>query len=371
MHIYPLDKFCMGADLSYVNQVEDHEGVFKESSLEKDPFTLFKDHGCNLVRVRLWNHPLWTREIYGASGTQMYSDLADVEKTIKRAKEAGMGVNLDFHYSDTWADPANQTLPLAWKEIKDLQVLKDSIYEFTFHTLKYLDSKGLMPEMVQIGNEINCGMLMTAVPSGFPDLDACNGKWLALGEVINSAIQAVRDASTASLIKPQVILHIADPKNIEWWFDSIKSSGKVIDFDIIGISYYPLWHTEISFENLEGTIAGIRSRYAKKVMIVETAYPWTQEGNDNYANLFGSQAALTGFPFTQKGQYDFMVSLTQKIISAGGSGIMVWEPAWITSGLKTPWGSGSAWENSTFFDFGGNTIPAIDFMNQPYTFSSP
>jgi arabinogalactan endo-1,4-beta-galactosidase len=368
---YSLEKFCMGADLSYVNQVEDHGGIFKELSKEKDPFVLFKNHGCNLVRVRLWNHPLWTREIYGTEGTQMYSDLADAEKTIRRAKDAGMGVNLDFHYSDTWADPANQTLPQSWQGIKTLKVLKDSIYEFTFNTLKYLDSKGLMPEMVQIGNEINCGMLMTEVPPGFPDLNACNGHWIDLGEVINSAIQAVRDASSVSAVKPQVILHIADPKNTVWWFDNIKSVGKVTDFDIIGMSYYPLWHTEIAFDNLVTTISSIRSRYSKKVMLVETAYPWTKDGNDNFNNLFGSQAPLTGFPFTQKGQLDYMVSLTQKVISAGGSGVMVWEPAWITSGLKTPWGNGSAWENSTFFDFEGNVLSGIDFMNQPYVFPSP
>jgi len=368
MQIYTLEKFCMGADLSYANQIEDHGGIFMDSSVVRDPFVVFKNHGCNLVRVRLWNNPEWTREVYGTAGTRMYSDLPDVVKTIQRAKARGMGVNLDFHFSDSWADPSNQNIPIAWKDITDLKILEDSVYAFTYNTLRYLDSKGLMPEMVQVGNEINCGMLISGMPAGFPDLNACNGKWQALGEVINIGIKAVRDASVSSAIKPQVILHIADPKNIEWWFDNIKSTGNVKDFDIIGISYYPLWHTVVPFDNLQAKISEFKSRYLKKVMIVETAYPWTTNWDDNYSNQFGSQAALGGFPFTQKGQYDFMVSLTQKVISAGGSGVMVWEPDWITSGLITQWGSGSSMENCAFFDFTGNTIQGIDFMNYQYNF---
>jgi len=366
--VYPLEKFCMGADLSYINQIEDHGGVYYDSSRAQDPFRIFRNHGCNLVRVRLWNHPLWTREVYGASGTRMYSDLLDAEKTIRRARESGMGVCLDLHYSDTWADPAHQDIPAAWMNIRDLEILKDSVYQYTYHVLRYLDAKGLMPQMVQVGNETNCGMMMTNVPQGFPLLNACDGHWQGLGEVINAGIRAVRDAAALSTIKPEIILHVADPVNVEWWFDKIKQPGNVKDFDIIGISYYPLWHTGVSFDELQARISKFKAKYFKKVMIVETAYPWDQQGNDDFTNLFGSQAPLEDFPFTRQGQLDFMVSLTQKVISAGGSGVMVWEPAWITSGLVTQWGTGSAWENSCFFDFNGNVLPVMDFMSYRYTF---
>jgi arabinogalactan endo-1,4-beta-galactosidase len=365
---YPLEKFCMGADLSYINQVEDHGGVFYDSSEKQDPFLIFNKYGCNLVRVRLWHHPLWTKEVYGASGSQMYSDLLDAEKTIRRAREAGMGVNLDIHYSDTWADPSHQDIPAAWRSITGLEVLKDSVYQYTYNVLRYLDSKGLMPEMVQVGNEINCGMMMTNIPSGFPQLNGCDNHWQSLGVVINAGIRAVRDASTLSERKPEIILHVADPVNVEWWFDKIKQAGNVKDFDIIGFSYYPLWHTEVSFNELQAKISKFKSKYFKKVMIVETAYPWNKDGSDNFNNLFGSQSPLQGFPFTEQGQLNFMNSLTQKVISAGGSGVMVWEPAWITSGLVTQWGTGSAWENTTFFNFNGNVLPAFQFMTHPYTF---
>jgi arabinogalactan endo-1,4-beta-galactosidase len=277
-------------------------------------------------------------------------------------------VNLDLHYSDTWADPEHQEVPAAWNGIISLDVLKDSVYNYTYRTLQYLSGKGLMPEMVQIGNEINCGMMKTNTAPAFPSLDACSEKWQALGEVINSAIKAVRDVSVASSIKPQIILHVADPKNIEWWFDNIQSKGKVSNYDIIGISYYPLWHTGIPFSELQGNIARFRLKYFKKVMVVETGYPWTNDSDDSFNNLFGSQPELPGYPFTPKGQHDFLAELTQKVISAGGSGVMIWEPAWISSSLVTQWGTGSSLENVTFFDFNGNTLEGIDFMNREYSF---
>ncbi|MBK7211687.1 MAG: glycosyl hydrolase 53 family protein [Bacteroidales bacterium] len=368
--IYTLEQFCMGADLSYTNEIEDHGGIYKDSSVVRDPFQIFRSHGCNLVRVRLWNNPMWTKEVYGASGTQMYSDLQDVVKTMQRAAQNGMAVSLDLHYSDTWADPEHQVPPAAWNQITAINVLEDSIYNFTFRTLTYLKGLGLIPRMVQVGNEINCGMMMTGTPDAFPKLNVCNGNWVNQGKIINAGIKAVRDASVGNTVDTKVILHVADPKNVEWWIDNIKKEGAVTDFDIVGISYYPLWHTEIPYSNVPGLVAKLKGKYAKEIMIVETAYPWTTEGNDSFNNLFGSQQPVGGFPFTKQGQKDFMVDMTQKLMNAGCSGIMVWEPGWITSGLKTQWGTGSAWENSAFFDFEGSVLPGMDFMNHNYTLPS-
>ena len=106
---YSWNKFVMGADLSFTNQLEDNGVVFKDSGVAKDPFILFKQHGCNLIRVRLWNNPQWEKPYTNGS---LYSNILDVEKTILRAKAAGMAVNLDIHYSDTWADPQHQTIRL-------------------------------------------------------------------------------------------------------------------------------------------------------------------------------------------------------------------------------------------------------------------
>jgi len=368
-HFYTMGEFVMGADLSYVNQVLDHGGVYRDSGSVMDPYQIFADYGTNVVRLRLWHDPEITTEVYGESATQMYSDLHDVEKSIRRAKEHGMAVAVDFHYSDFWADPGRQEIPEAWKEIKDIAVLQDSVYQYTKRTLLHLNERGLMPEMVQIGNEINCGMLFTNAPSGFPALNVCNGNWKNLGGVINKAIQAVREVSESSDINTRIILHIAQPENVEWWFDNITASGGVADFDIIGFSYYALW-SDVPLGEISTKVLNFRGKFGKDVMIMETAYPWTMENADTYANIFGPASLVPGYPATPEGQKNYLIDLTQEVITGGGKGIFYWEPAWITSNLKDPWGTGSSWENNAFFDFDGNALPAFTFMTYNYDFKN-
>lgn len=326
--------FYFGADLSYANQVLDHGGIYKDDGNVESPYKIFKDHGANLARFRLWHNPVWTKEVYGEDGLQLYNDLKDVETALTLAKQNDLETLLDFHYSDTWADPGNQKIPAAWLDIREISVLKDSVYNYTFKTLKYLDDKGLMPAFVQIGNEINCGMLYTDAPSGFPSCNGCNGQWKNLGDVINSAIEAVHDASDASSVKPKVILHVADPANVEWWFDNIKSNGQVSDFEIIGFSYYPLWHTTVSIGNLSDNVSAFKTKYKKEIMLMETAYPWTTGTNDNYNNLLGGQNAISGYPYSQQGQLDIMKVMTQEMKDGKGYGIIYWEPDWISSDMK-------------------------------------
>lgn len=358
--------FHFGSDLSFVNQVLDHNGVYKDQGEVRSPYKIFKDHGNTLVRVRLWHNPVWTKDVYGANGTQLYNDILDVEKSIRLSKEQGQSVLLDFHYSDTWADPQNQKIPVAWQNIRDLNVLKDSIYNYTAKTLRYLNGKGLMPDFVQIGNETNCGMLYTDAPSDFPACNVCDNNWQNLGAVINSAIRAVNDVSATSTIKTKIILHVADPKNVTWWFDNMTTQGGVTGFDIVGFSYYPLWHTTIGVSSLGSTVAGFKAKYKKDVMMLETAYPWTTQGNDAYNNQFGAQTPITGYPFTKEGQLAILKAMTQQLKTGGASGIIYWEPAWISSDLKDLWGTGSSWENNAYFDFSGNTLPAFDFMTATY-----
>lgn len=358
--------FYFGADLSYVNQIVDKGGVFKENFTQTDPYQIFRNNGTNLVRVRIWHNPEWTKTIYGEAGTQLYNDLYDVEKTIAKAKELGMEVLLDFHYSDTWTDPGKQNIPAAWIDIKSADVLADSIYNYTFKTLQYLNGKGLLPELVQVGNETNCGFLYTSAPEGFPVCNVCNGNWANAGKVYNSAIEAVRDITATTTIKTKVILHVADPKNIDWWFDDMKAKALVTDFDMIGFSFYPLWHTTIKVEDLSTKIATWKIKYNKDIIVLETAYPWTTSADDSYNNHFGDSTPLTGFPFSQQGQLDFMKKLCSEVIEGGGVGVVYWEPAWISSPIKDLWGTGSSWENCTFFDYEGNRHKGFEYMKFQY-----
>ena len=361
--------FIFGADLSYVNQIDDHGGVFKTAAGNEDAFKIFKDNGTNLVRLRLWHNPAWTKEVYGEAGTQLYSDLADVEESMQRAKTHQLPVLLDFHYSDTWADPGKQEIPEAWKNIINIDVLGDSVYNYTKATLEHMESKGLMPDYIQIGNETNCGFLYTNASAEFPACNVCNDKWSNFGKVANRAIDAIQDASESSSVKPKILFHVADPKNVEWWFENLMSASKanVQDFDIIGFSYYPLWHRTIAVDQISSSVTTFKTRFNRDVIILETAYPWTTLAEDSYSNHFGNEAALTGYPYSMQGQLDLMVELTKEVMAGGGIGVVYWEPAWISSDMKDKWGTGSAWENNTFFDFNGRVHKGIEFMKSDYT----
>ncbi len=360
------DPFYFGADLSYANQILDQGGIFTDQNETRSPYRILKDHGTTVARFRLWHNPVWTKTVYRTAGKQLYNDISDVEKGIRLAKEQGMLINLDIHYSDTWADPGRQEVPKAWAGIKTIDVLADSVYQYTTTVLQRLNRQGLMPDMVQIGNEINCGMLYGNTPADFPTCNACKGQWLQLGQVINSGIRAVRRVSATSATKPRVLLHVADPKNVVWWFDNIIAQGKVTDFDGIGFSYYPLWHTTVAVDQVGVTVLSFKTKYGKPVMVLETGYPWTNRNADGYANLFGSQTPLPGYPFTQQGQFDLMKTMTQQLKDGGASGILYWEPAWITSSLKDLYGTGSSWENTTLFDFVGKPTLGMGYMKQVY-----
>ncbi len=353
---YSPDKFVMGGDLSYTNQVQDFGGVFSDSSKVKDPFKLCKDRGMNLVRVRLWHTPTWVATI---NNGVLYSDIADVAKTIKRAKDAGMSINLDLHYSDTWADPDHQVMPKAWENLS-LAVLKDSVYNYTLSVLNYLKAKNLTPEMIQIGNENNNGIC-------WPTGKILNNNFQPFADLLKSGIKAVRDFSATSNIKPQIILHEAQLQTADWWTTGIVNAG-VTNFDVLGLSHYYQWSTVNNMSDIGTTIKNLKTKFNKKIMIVETAYSWTNTGADSYNNIMSDPTKTPDYPFTPAGQLNYMKDLTQQVINGGGTGIMYWEPEWITSNLKDAWGQGSSWENNTLFDFSGNSLQGFDFMTYNYKF---
>jgi arabinogalactan endo-1,4-beta-galactosidase len=355
---YKPSEFVMGADLSYANQILDHGGTYRDSGYIADPYQVLQKYGANVIRFRLFHNPTWTKTVYNPVGTQMYNDFADVKKGITKSKNAGMQVCLDFHYSDTWADPSKQGVPAAWQSLS-LTLLKDSIYNYTIKTLQTLGQNGLMPEFVQVGNEINPGFLL---PLG----NRWNGNEANMILLLNSAIKAVRDAGASSTVKPKIIIHIAQPENVDGWFNGMADKG-LTDYDIIGISYYYLWST-VSLQNLSNYISQVKTKYQKEVMIMETAYPWTSGNADSYGNIFNSSKLVPGYPASEEGQFNYLKSLTQEIIDGGGRGIFYWEPAWITSEMKDLWGTGSSWDNHTLFNFQGEPLKGIQYMTWQYKF---
>lgn len=342
----PPSGLYLGADLSYVNEMEDCGAVYRSGGKRVDPFALLAQKGGNIVRVRLWNDPDWTR----------YSNLADVTRTIRRAKAAGMQVLLDFHYSDDWADGDKQRVPAAWATL-GTEEQAQALYGFTRDVLAKLDAQGLMPEMVQVGNETN-PELMGGVKERPID-------WTRNAMLLNAGIRAVRDAGKAARIAPRVMLHIAQPENVEPWFDAATAAG-VRDYDVIGVSYYKKWSTQ-SVAELGQAIARTKAKYAKDVIVVETAYPFTQKNADAAPNLLGPDTLIAGYPATPKGQLDYLVDLTQTVVDSGGVGVVYWEPNWVSTGCSTRWGKGSNWENAAWFEYRRHeALPAFDFLSKTY-----
>lgn len=335
-----------GVDLSYLNEMEDCGEVFTENNIPKDVYEIFADHSSNLIRLRLWHTPAWQDNINRGN---RYSDYADVKKSMQRAKAAGMDVLLDFHLSDIWTDPGHQVVPAAWSAVvNNLNVLQDSLYNYVYKTLTDLEAEGLLPAMVQIGNETNKGILLSqAVNDAGWSLD-----WSRNAALFNRAIEAVRDVESNANKSIKVMLHIADPKHADWYTSNFISNG-VTDFEVVGISYYHQFHGENSIPQVGGIVADLIQDHGKEVMIVEAGYPWTASWDDNANNII-SMSHPNYAPLSPMQQERWLTDLSAAVINNGGSGVIYWEPAWVSSSCSTQWAQGSHYENATFFDFQNN-----------------
>lgn len=329
-----------GVDLSYVNELEDCGARYTNAAGDSDPYAILAAAGANIVRLRLWHSPDWTP----------YSTRDDVRRSIRRARANGMRVLLDFHYSDDWAHPGKQLVPKAWRELDD-DALAGALGAYTEQTLEGLARDGLLPDVVQVGNEINTDLMI----SGEVD-ERTPVRWSRNAPLINAGIEAVRRVARRHDHPIRVMLHVAQPENVVGWFDGARAAG-VEDFDLIGVSYYPRW-SSTPFSGIGPFVARLRERYQRDVVIVETAYPWTLEATDEAHNLLGADALVAGFPASIDGQRRWLLELQRQVRSHGGLGIVYWEPAWISTRCETRWGRGSHWENATLFDSSSGALHA-------------
>lgn len=353
-------SFYFGNDLSYVNEMEDCGVGYKENGEPKDPYAIFADHGSNLIRLRLWHTPAWYDDL---NEGKRYSDLPDVKRSIARAKAQGMDVLLDFHLSDNWADPAKQLVPAAWLPVvDDLPALQDSLYNYVYSTLMTLKAEDLLPELVQMGNETNKGILLSPADNAVYTLD-----WSRNAALFNTGIKAVRDVESATGDSIKVVIHAAGPDNADWIFDDFLNNG-VTDFDIMGISYYWAWHKPTTIDQTGAIIRKLRDDHpAYEVMIMETGYLWTTASNDQANNIISETDPLYD-PISPASQQQWLIDLTRSVLENGGSGVIYWEPAWVSSTCSTQWGQGSHQEHAAFFDFDSNLLTdgGIAWMEYPY-----
>ena len=179
--------------------------------------------------------------------------------------------------------------------------------------------------------------------------------------LLNKGIKAVRDISKAKNKEIGVMLHIAQPENALWWFKEATENG-ITDYDWIGLSYYPIW-SDFKLNNVATPFKTLINTYNKRLIVVETAYPFTLENNDPAGNILNKNALINGYPATQQGQLDYMNKLVEVIKSSGGEGLVYWEPAWVSTKCSTLWGQGSHWDNATFFDFDNKATLGMRFYN--------
>ncbi|MFC9430849.1 arabinogalactan endo-beta-1,4-galactanase [Streptomyces sp. NPDC056987] len=330
-----------GGDLSTLPKNEAFGAVYSSATGQRgDALGLLRGAGMNYVRLKVWVNP--------ADG---YNNKARVLALAKRAKAEGMKVLIDFHYSDRWADPGQQNKPAAWASHPYSQ-LRTDVYNHTYDVLNALKAQGTTADMVQIGNEINGGMLW---PEGSTD------NWTQLAGLLTSGAQAAKAVSSTT----QVALHLAkggDNAGTRWWFD--QAVARQVPFDVIALSYYGYWHGPLS--GLQANLDDVSARYGKPVLVAETAYASTLANGDFLENNIATSGQLApGYPATPAGQAANLrdvMNVVEAVPGGRGLGIVYWEPAW-TAVKGSGWdpqdpSSGNAWENQALFGYDTRLLPA-------------
>lgn len=335
----------VGMDLSFVPQLEALGATYSRDNQAAPLLSLVRDAGVGLVRLRLWHTPAETW--HGLDATVAYAH---------RAQAAGFDLMLDIHYSDTWADPGHQVPPAAWQGLP-LAAQVDSVAAYTTRVVDRFVDEGLVPRYVQLGNEIDAGMLWDAGRVGWAgSVWDTPAQWAGLTSLLQAAAGAARAALPPGA-PTGLIVHLApggDNVRCRWFLDHLVSAG--VDFDVIGLSYYPWWHGTLW--QLQANLRDLGPRYGKAMMVVETAYPWTLEAADATGNFVTSVDELSnGYPATPIGQRDFLRDVRRVVETSGGLGVVTWEPAFI----PVAGGPANPCENLTLFDFGGNALPGLDF----------
>lgn len=294
-------------DISWIPDVEKTGTKFKDKNSQAiDPIKLMAKAGIEYGRIRVFT-----------SNQLGHGTIARALKLAKRLKAEKRKVILDFHLSDVWADPANQSIPSAWSKT-DSELLKQQMQDYLESSLLKFRRVGVVPDVVQVGNEIGNGFLWPLAQINSND----SLQWEAFVELYNAGVAAVRTASPNS----KILLHLHQPNAgwLEWWWNNAQSAG-IVDVDFVGVSYYPNWHGDIA--ELTAGLEFLAVEAQQKVWIVETAYPWTRYtfGNDV---INPRSAKLPGFQLSPIGQSAFITALQKQmreLPNNRGIGIAWWE----------------------------------------------
>lgn len=318
------EDFLLGMDASAVLALE-ASGVkyYNFDGQEQDVFQTLAESGVNLIRVRVWNHP------YDKNGNGFGGGNCDIQTALeigKRATKYGMKLLVNFHYSDFWADPGKQMVPLSWKNM-DIDAKSEALYQYTKESLELLKQAKVDVGMVQIGNETNgkmCG----------------ETKWPQIAQLMRAGSKAVREIFPQAL----VAVHFANPEKAESYASYANNLHYYeVDYDVFASSYYPYWHGTL--ENLSQVLAKVNEKFGKKVMVMETSYAYTAEDSDFNGNTISEGEAVKPQPFTVQGQANLVRDVIETVANTpGGMGVCYWEGTWITVGQNSWEENHEKWE---------------------------
>ena len=322
LYVKPVDlpeDFILGVDASSVI-AEEQSGVkyYNFAGEEQDVFRTLAENGVTHIRVRVWNHP------YDKDGNGYGGGNNDIEKAVeigRRATAAGMKLIVDFHYSDFWADPGKQMVPLAWKDM-EIEEKTEAVYQYTLDCLNLLKDAGVDVGMVQTGNETNGAL--------------CGEKiWFNIQYLMQAGAKATREVYPEAL----VAVHFANPESGAYATYAKKLDYYSVDYDVFASSYYPYWHGTL--ENLQTVLTEIAETYGKKVMVMETSYAYTPEDTDFSGNTIGEGSLVVkNYPYTVQGQANSVRDVIETVANTpNGIGVCYWEGTWISVG-------GSSWEEN-------------------------
>ena len=355
------ENFIFGMDISSVI-AEENSGVkyYGFDGQEQDLLKILADSGITHIRVRVWNHP------YDAQGRGFGGGNCDIETALaigKRAAKYGLKLIVDFHYSDFWADPGKQMVPLAWKDM-NMEEKTEALYQFTKESLALLRDAGADMAMVQVGNETTGGLC------GETD-------WGRITRLMKAGIQAVRETCPDAL----AALHFTDPQNTgnyAWYAQTMAENG--VDYDVFASSYYPYWHGDL--DNLAAVLSQVAETYGKRVIVMETSWAYTGEDSDFSGNTISDESAVEkNYPYTVQGQVNSLRDIADTLVNRtkNAIGMVYWEGAWITVGgasreenstLWEKYGSGWASSFASVYDpndagqyFGGSAVDNQAFFD--------
>jgi len=369
------DDFAMGVDASMVQEIESLGGkYFNSGGQEQDVFQILADNGVNFFRVRLWNNPMnAVGDGYGGGNTDARSAIA----MSKRAQAAGLNVLVDFHYSDFWADPDQQRTPTKWMSY-DASEVEEAVKSFTKTTLNQFHNAGVKVNAIQVGNEINNGMLY---PYGKIDWNDSKAGFDQVADFLKAGIAGAKE------VDPDIytVIHLANggaKDEFDVYFSALTE--RKVPYDIIGVSYYPYYHGTL--EALKSNLDNLATKFKKPIMIMEMSYGYTTESNAYTANTYNSAMEDAGKYLTSiQGQATAIHDVSEILANVPnnlGLGIFYWEPGWLPiegAGWATAEGQAWAeygdgysstyvskfsdglatWSNQGLFSYTGKVLPSL------------